>query len=347
MSLLRRSSSRADQVRSRRARDIKQRVVIAADTARRPDHYTPIVTRSEVDSVPLLQHARKKTRRKLYLPLAGGAEIKLPAMPVIKPGWRLVSGLLVVLCALGIYGMWTLPYFRINSVKLIGAERVSLDEVEQIVPMNGQRILMILPQQIERVVQNAFPVLSEVKVSIGLPGVVYVHVEERIPALQWVQDGETQWISADGIAFEPKGEADDLVTVYAEGAPPTGKLNLTLARQDTRKSLASLILKPESLVDPLNEPINQPRAFMEPSMIPAIQAIATQVPDGVQLQYHPTYGLGWTDPEGWQVFFGLDPSNMPAKLNMYRQIVANLKKDDIKPSLISMENLYAPYYRTE
>ena len=343
----RRSNSRADSVRSRRAKDIKQRVVIATDSARSPGRYTPIVARNEPDTVPVLQQAHRKNRRKFYLPLSGGAEIRLPAITILKPGWRLVSALILVLCALGIYGMWTLPFFRISDVKLMGANRVTLDEVQQLVPMNGQRMLTILPAQIAHVVQNAYPVLSDVKVSLGFPGVVYVRVQERVPVLQWQQGGTTQWISADGIAFEPKGEAEDLVTVSAAGAPPTGKINLTLVSQQNRKSLASLIIKPEDLVDPLAQPLNPPRTFMDPQMIPAIQAMAKQIPEGVQLEYHPTYGLGWTDPQGWNVFFGLDPNDMPQKLNMYREIIAKLKARGEKPALISMENLYAPYYRME
>ena len=66
--------------------------------------------------------------------------------------------------------MWTLPFFRISDVKLMGANRVTLAEVQQLVPINGQRMLTILPAQIARVVQNAYPVLSDVKVSLGFPG---------------------------------------------------------------------------------------------------------------------------------------------------------------------------------
>ena len=56
----RRSNNRADKVRSRRAKDIKQRVVIATDSARKPGRYTPIVTRDEPDTVPVLQQAHRK-----------------------------------------------------------------------------------------------------------------------------------------------------------------------------------------------------------------------------------------------------------------------------------------------
>ncbi len=344
MSILRKPTSRADEVRARRAKDIKQRVIIASDTIKKPGRYTPIVTRDEVESIPILQQARKKTRRKFYIPLPHGAEIRLPAIPVLKPGWRLVSGLIFVLAWLGIYAMWEAPFFQVSGIKLVGGNRVTLAEVQDLAPLKGQRLLAITPDQISRVIRNTYPVLADVKVSIGLPNIIVVKLVEREPVLQWVQDGELKWISAEGIAFDPKGEANELVTIHAAGAPPSGKGNLTLVKQDSRKSLASIVFKAGAEQD---ISVAQAKVFMDPAMIPAINQIAKQVPKGVELVYHPIYGLGWTDPKGWKVYFGMNPNDMAAKLNMYQQITQKLTGQGIKPKLISMENLYAPYYRTE
>lgn len=347
MTASRKPLSRADQVRSRRAKDIKQRVMIATDTIKQPERYTPIVTRGESEKVPILQQAKKKARRKFYLAIGRGAEIRLPALPIFKPGWRLVSGLLLVLAGLGVYTLWSSPYFRVAAVTLDGASRVSLEEVQQLAPMQGQRMLTIMPDQIAKAILNTYPVLADVNVTVGFPSTIQVKVIEREPVLQWVQDGKTQWISAEGIAFEPKGEAADLVTINAAGAPPSGKSNLTLVKQENRKSLASIILNNTNQDKTAPLPVAAPKVFMDPQMIPALKAIATQIPEGVQLVYHPLYGIGWYDPDGWKVFFGMNPNDMPAKLNMYREIVSKLKAQGVEPKLISMENLYAPYYRTE
>lgn len=347
MTAARKPASRADDVRSRRAKEIKQRVVIATDSIAKPARYTPIVTRGEVDSVPIFAQARKKTKRKFYIPLIGGAEIKLPAIPIIKPGWRLASATLFVLAGLGLYAIWYTPFFRVSSVTVVGGDRVTPDEVMNIAPLKGQRMLTIIPRQIATVVQNSFPVLVDVQVTTGIPATITIHLKERQPVMIWQQDGETRWISADGISFEPYGEARDLVTVTASGNPPTGKTNLTLAKQDQIKSLASLILRTDAEPDPANTTVVEPKSFIDPSLIPPIQAIAKQVPVGVTLNYHPRYGLGWQDPQGWMVYFGMNPNDMPAKLNMYRTITAKLTAQGVTPKLISMENLYAPYYRME
>jgi len=217
----------------------------------------------------------------------------------------------------------------------------------KIVPLKGQRMFTIIPRQIATVVQNSYPVLADVQVTTGIPAQITIHLKERQPVLIWQQDGTTRWISADGVAFEPYGDSRELVTVIADGNPPTGKTNLTLAKQDQIKSLASVILKKDVQSDVVNTTVVQPKSFIDPQLIPAIQAVSKQVPAGVTLMYSPRYGLGWQDPQGWMVYFGMKPDDMPAKLNMYRTITAKLNEQGVKPSIISMENLYAPYYRTE
>ncbi len=347
MTAIRKSLSRADSVRSRRAKDIKQRVVIAADTLSKPGRYTPIVTRGEVDSVPIFTQARKKTKRKFYISLFGGSELKLPALPVFRPGWRLASAALFILAALGLYAIWYTPFFRVTTVTVKGGDRVTPEQVMNIAPLKGQRMLTIIPAQIASVVRNSFPVLVDVKVTTGIPASITIHLKEREPVMIWEQDGMTQWISADGVAFEPYGESRDLISVHASGNPPTGKTNLTLAKPDPVKSLASIIFKSEKESSAEVLPVVEPKSFIDPALIPPIKAIAVQVPEGVKLNYHPRYGLGWQDPGGWMVYFGMNPDDMPAKLNKYRNITAKLTAQGITPRIISMENLYAPYYRTE
>ena len=69
-----------------------------------------------------------------------------------------------------------------------------------------------------------------------------IHVKERVPVSVWSQDDVTRWISADGVAFEPKGEAEGLVSISAAGNPPSGSYNMNVLQQEGKKSLASMVL---------------------------------------------------------------------------------------------------------
>ena len=63
--------------------------------------------------------------------------------------------------------------------------------------------------------------------------------------------------------------------------------------------------------------------------------------------YTENRGLGWQDPQGWDVFFGADLNDIEMKLLVYDAIVAYVLREGIQPELISVEFVHAPYYRLE
>ncbi len=343
----RKPNTRADHVRTRRVKEMKQRVFIATGVAKKPSQNAPIYSRNGEDTVPIRQKAHKRTRRKFFYAFKNGVEIKLPAFPVFKPGWRLVSAAIFGLSAFCIYFFWTSPFFQVNQIHLSGAERVTQEEIESIIPIKGQKILGVVPGPIEKVIKNTYPVISDVSVVIGWPSSISIQVKERVPVLVWSQDDITRWISADGVAFDPKGEAEGLISITAAGNPPSGGFNLNVLQQEGKKSLASMVLPAQKTTDVKEIAEIPAQIFIDPELIPAIQSMAKQAPQGVSLVYSPMYGIGWFDTQGWKVFFGMQPDEMPQKLASYQVVVQNLLSKDIHPKLISMENLYAPYYRTE
>ena len=63
--------------------------------------------------------------------------------------------------------------------------------------------------------------------------------------------------------------------------------------------------------------------------------------------YTAGHGLGWKDPRGWEVYFGMNLKDMEMKLRVYKTLVKRLGKEKIQPQLISVEYVHAPYYRLE
>ena len=68
---------------------------------------------------------------------------------------------------------------------------------------------------------------------------------------------------------------------------------------------------------------------------------------GTPLLYDAENGVGWTDPQGWQVYLGTDPADIDLKLAEYQVIVADLLQRNLQTVLINLEYLHAPYYRME
>ena len=71
----RKPNTRADHVRTRRVKEMKQRVIIATGAAKKPSQYAPIYSRNGDDTVPIRQKAQKRTRRKFFYAFKNGVEI--------------------------------------------------------------------------------------------------------------------------------------------------------------------------------------------------------------------------------------------------------------------------------
>ena len=84
---------------------------------------------------------------------------------------------------------------------------------------------------------------------------------------------------------------------------------------------------------------------VEPEMVQALITMAPYVPSGMTEAFDPIYGMGWQDPRGWTVYFGQNTKDTPMKLQVYQAIVDTLTRQGIQPSLISVENLNAPFYK--
>ncbi len=347
MSPERRYMSRAEQVRARRLHEMDQRVTTATDIVKRPAEYQPAIQSRTGDTMlPIIQKPRQRTRRRIFFRSANGKEFRPPSIPIFNPGWRVVSASIFIVSAFLIYTFLSSPFFNVSKVSLRGGDRITNEEMESILAVTGKNVLTLSPNSLENIVKNTYPVVEKANVSIGFPATVSVRITERVPVLIWEQDSDLRWISADGVAFEPKGEAEGLTTIFANGNPPSGGYNLSLVRQESSKPLASLLV-PSSLAPSLQVEEAPTPKFIDPNLIPAIQGMANQAPAGVSLIYDPTYGIGWADPNGWEVYFGLTPAEMSEKLAAYAVVVEELSRRGIHPDLISMENIYAPYFRME
>ena len=75
-----------------------------------------------------------------------------------------------------------------NQIHLSGAERVTPEEIESIIPVKGQRILGVVPGSIEKVIKNTYPVISDVKRG-GRLAFLHVHPRQREGACLGLESG--------------------------------------------------------------------------------------------------------------------------------------------------------------
>lgn len=279
----------------------------------------PVLVRTEAAGGASEKYKRNKARRRYDVALGvPGAELRLPSLPNFRVGWRLLSGLLAILLGATIYYAWTAPMFQVEAVSIKGLQRLTELEVNTVIGLHQEPIFTIDPESIRLDLQEAFPEMSAITVTIGLPAVVQVSVEERQPVLAWRQEGQEVWVDVQGVSFPPRGEAGELVVVEAAGT--------TISMPD---------------------PDQEATPFLKPEVVSSLLAVAAQAPQGSPLVYDGDHGLGWVDERGWQVSLGMDIKDVEMKLRVYEGLVENLSQQGIQPALISVEFVHAPYYRLE
>ncbi len=285
----------------------------------------PVMFRGDSGSIslPFRKKSQKKARRRIDLVLnVPGAEMRLPALPGFSFNMRWVSGLIVLSLSFLLYQLWYSPSFLIEEVELNGLQRLSSRDVNTVLDLVDEPIFMLDVSELESKLLTAFPEFSQVQVEIGLPNSVRVTVEERVPILTWHQDGRTILVDAKGVAFPMRGENTTLpsLVVEASSSPPV------------------------AVGEP--QPTGVTAQIMNVEMVSAILSMSAQAPEGIPLAYDAQHGLGWKDPNGWDVYFG-EISNMAVKLNIYQALLEKLDQEDIKPSLVSVEYIHSPYFRAE
>jgi hypothetical protein len=277
--------------------------------------------------------APAKARRKYNLSLdSAGAEVKLPAVPVVSIGWRVLSGMMTVGLLFALYWLWTAPMFTVAEVTLNGIARVDAGDLLARANVIGQPVFAIDPQELQGNLQESVRALEEITVMVNYPAEVIFEAVERLPVIVWEQAGVTSWwVDINGVRFAPLGTSEDLIYVEAKAPPPQ---IFTPPQQGTPGKDGATTEKPAN------------EQLLLPEMVSGIMFLAEYLPEGARLMYHEQYGIGWEDPEmGWQVFFGKVLDQMPVRIALYQAISTDLIERNRIPQLISIEQVQAPYYR--
>lgn len=313
------TASRADEVRARRTQRREEKPILGRlglGMAKAVAETPRMVARNP--HIERKLQAANEGRRRHYLKLGeAGAELRLPSLPSVHVGWRLISGLIFAVCSLALYAMST-ANFTVSRVELRGAERVDANAINSALRVAGTSIFTVKADTIYEILVSQFPELEHVSVHVGLPGRVVVDVQEREPLISWQQAGLTVWIDASGVAFIPQQDGAGLIQVEALEPPP-----------------------------PLDSDAQAHHRLIRPEMVTAIQALSRIAPQGAPLIYDPKLGFGWNDPGGWQAFFGQDGKDIDQRLAVYLNVLNELKTRRLIPTLISVAQLHAPYYRMD
>ena len=327
------NANRVAKTRRNSSRKIRNRSKKGVDRSySRNEKMPPVLVRTDYESrsLPKKSKKRQKIKRRVDISLSNsgsrGVEMRLPSLPVIHPGWRVLSLLILVSGVLVLNYLLTSPTFKVKSIQVEGLLRLSVDDISRTLDVMNKAIFSLNPKRMEEKISATYAELTNVSVQVTLPAGVLIRVNERVPMIAWVMENETLWIDGNGFIFTPRGEAEKIVSVSAN------------------------VLPPMTVVDQLDDGSDSDsedglQAFVPEEFINAVFALNSRMPKNSKLVFNNSQGFGWSDPEGWKVFFGTEIGDIESKLQVYYAVVEKLEGEGITPDLISVAYLHAPYYR--
>lgn len=262
---------------------------------------------------------QRQQRRKQRAPAVWRGEMSAER-PTVEHGvrdgfglsWRMVSGLIALALMIALVVFFVSDVFYVRSINVTGTEYLAESEVFRYSGIAEMHIFWVNPQQVREAIEQS-PLVAQARVAVGWPpDMVSIVIEEREPALIWVQDGVTALIDLQGniLRYPPDEEPlPDLLRVVAEGQ--TG---------------------PPGVDSPI--PADAVNGALQ---------LRTLLAGVRTLRYHPTDGLGYREPDGWDVWLGVG-TDMPDKLRIYDALREDLRGRGILPSEINVANPQAVFY---
>ncbi len=350
------AKSRADQVRERRVKENRQnrRGIPAAggrNTSRGGSPVSgadrnagiagrrtpPVFSRSAAIGTPGRGRGDSRSPRRVYYAVgASGAEMRFPSIPVMHPGWRLASGFIAVAMAALLIFISATPAFSVGEIEMQGMERVTAADIDAAAAIIGESVFEIDVNELTDQIAAAFPELTHIRLQVAFPAGVRLSAVERQPILAWKMQDQTCWIDVDGVIMPARGDAGQLLAISADSTPPLSA--------ESKKAAAESQAAGEKETTINAKPVP---AVMDMQVMTAAIQLSAQLPENSVLAYSADNGMGWVDRSGWKVYFGLNLDDFQLKMAEYQAIVKRLTKLGIHPTMISVEHVDAPFFRTK
>lgn len=263
----------------------------------------------------------------------------------IHIGWRFFSAVLTLAFSACLLVGWQSGDFRVTTIEIKGTERINPEEVQASFKFQQEPIFEVVPDEICRTINQAFPEFKEVRVTAVFPNRITITLKERKPILAWKSSDGSIWVDEEGIIIPARGNFGSLLTIESSTLPVFSN---SPSEDDTEPEIDKFHKKRNYWKLPkYSMTWFEYHRNIEPGLFNAILRLHQYIPNESVFLFDVHRGLGWNDTHGWKIFVGLDLEKINEKMLAYERIVSELTNRGIRPALVSVEYLHAPYFRME
>lgn len=275
-------------------------------------------------TLPKTAHRRRqRNRRQRYQ-----SSLSFVRRLVFSARW--ISLALLGLTLYALYFVYTQPVFYLNSIPVVGAEVMPVNEVLQRSNLVGAHIFAADPNKAAQNIAGINGVISAT-VSLKWPNEVSITIGEDAPIAIWEENGEQYWVSESGVLIPARAEAVDLLVIRAEEATEAPEIQLGAPDEEGGNEQAD------------TADSNDEFKFVPIEVVQGALQLRKLKPDLQFLYYRPAGGLSFDDSRGWRAYFGVS-TDMAQKIVLYETLVAQLQENNQTPVYISVSNQEKPFY---
>lgn len=222
---------------------------------------------------------------------------------------RLPGLLLAAACILLLVFLFGDPRFFVYDSLITGYRLLSPQAIYEASGVDMYNIFCIAPSAVEQRLLERFPGLQDVRVAVGLPASLRIHVVEKRVSFVWEAGGERYLVDEEGTVLGAGAAVPEAILIRStEPMAPAAGQTADRAVLDTAAALSSLL--------------GGARTF----------------------EYSSRYGVSWVTPDGWPVHFGVG-GDLESKVAVMRSMLADMAEKRITPEFLDVGVPTRPYYR--
>lgn len=329
--------SRAETIRQKRQTSVSPMADKRPTWPAANSSAVPVTARAGVfGGTPYVQRRQSQVRKKPTLPLnLPGLELQFPAIPVFKPGWRLLSGFIFIALLIFVILLLVSPEFHVTNPQIDGLQRIQAADIIAASKLDSTPVFLINSTVLENNIKELFPELSSLSVKVVFPAQVVITAEERQPLVSWQYGELTSWIDTQGYIFPARGESSPVINVIADCAPPL-------------QPQADDILKEEEQgTDSTSETTEENKInLVDPGFLKNLLLFHDKMSDIQTISFTQAKGYSFQD-NNWTVDIGFNLSDLDQKIIVYQAIKKMLLDQGLQPVFVNVAHVHAPFYRME